>query len=67
MVEPGVSDEGLGTHRGPSLEPIGEDQLLRGKCEPALESCQALGPEVRNSKRWGVGRGDPEDIMEAQR
>lgn len=28
MVEPGVSDKGLGTHGGPGLEPIGEDQLF---------------------------------------
>lgn len=26
-----------------------------GKCEPALKSCQALGPEVRNSKWEGRG------------
>lgn len=41
-----------------------------GKCEPALKSCQALGPEVRNCKGKEMGgeeKGDPEDVMEAQR
>lgn len=50
MGDPGVSDRGWGTHRGPDLQQIGGDQLSWGKCEPVLKSCQALGPEVRNSK-----------------
>lgn len=28
-----------------------------GKCEPALKSCQALGPEVRNCKGKEMGGG----------
>ena len=58
-----------GTQRGPDLQHIGGDQLFWGKHEPALKSCQALGPEVRNSKEEEEteGGGDPEDVMEAQR
>lgn len=38
--------------------------LFLENVKPALKSCQALGPEVRNSKRQGRV---PEDITEAQR
>lgn len=46
---------------------FGKIKPFLGKQGPALKSCQALGPEVRNSKGEGeTGRGDPEDVMEAQ-
>lgn len=73
MGDPGVSDRGWGTHRGPDIQQMGGDQFSWGKCQPVLKSCQALGPEVRNSKEKEEtesvcgGGGDPEDIMEAQR
>lgn len=54
----------------PTYSVLGEINFWGGKCEPALKSCQALGPEARSSKEeeereWGGG--DPEDVMEAQR
>lgn len=51
----------------PASSPSRGDQPFFGKCEPALKSCQALGPEVRHSKGGGVGGRVPEDITEAQR
>lgn len=52
----------------PAYSPFGEIRRFLGKCGPVLKSCQALGLEVGNSKgEGGVGGGDPEDVMEAQR
>jgi len=34
----------------PTYSTSGEINFFGGKWEPALKSCQALGPEVRNSK-----------------
>lgn len=63
MGDPGINN-GVGEPMGvPTHRPLGEINFFWGKDEPAVKSCQALGPEVRNSK----GRGDPEDIMEAQK
>lgn len=50
MENHGVSDRGWEIPGGPDLQHIGGDQLFWGKCKPAVKSCQALGPEVRNSK-----------------
>lgn len=51
----------------PASSPSRGDEPFFGKCEPALKSCQALGPEVRHSKGGGMGGRVPEDITEAQR
>lgn len=55
---PSVSDRDCVTHGGPGLQTIGGDQLFWGNCESALKSCQALGPEVRNSKAEGKRGGE---------
>lgn len=46
-----MSVTGVGEPMGvPTYSTSGEINFLGGKCEPAPKSCQALGPEVRNSK-----------------
>lgn len=67
-----MSVTGVGEPMGvPTYSTSGEINFLGGKCEPAPKSCQALGPEVRNSKEEEEtesvgGGGNPEDVMEAQ-
>lgn len=51
-----------------AYSPLGKINFFFGKCEPALKSYQALGPEVRKAReRRKRGGEDPEDVMEAQR
>lgn len=56
-----MSVTGVGEPMGiPTYSVLGEINFWGGKCEPALKSCQALGPEARSSKEeeereWGGG------------